>query len=94
MPRAADGSGNALQSPMIRMRQVEQRARPPQTLAWGTLLRRLAFEHAQPPRHPHRPAVAVGQADHAAAAFHRGRGRPCQQHEPDQAEITDQEIIP
>ena len=32
-----DGSGSALQSPITRMRQVEQRARPPQTLACGTL---------------------------------------------------------
>ena len=32
-----DGSGSAVQSPITRMRQVEQRARPPQTLACGTL---------------------------------------------------------
>src|ERR1700681_3624174 len=42
-----DGSGSEVQSPITRMRQVEQRARPPQTLACGTLLRRLAS--APPP---------------------------------------------
>src|ERR1700738_1090979 len=37
-----DGAGSELQSPITRIRQVEHRARPPQTLACGTLLRRLA----------------------------------------------------
>ena len=32
-----DGSGNELVSPLTRMRHVEQRARPPHTLACGTL---------------------------------------------------------
>src|SRR3954463_15375698 len=43
-----DGSGKESQSPITRMRQVEQRARPPQTLAWGTLLRRLASSTLRP----------------------------------------------
>src|SRR5476649_1002947 len=43
-----DGSGNEVQSPITRMRQVEQRARPPQTLACGTLLRRLASSTLRP----------------------------------------------
>src|SRR5713226_10049462 len=43
-----DGSGSDVQSPITRMRQVEQRARPPQTLACGTLLRRLASSTLRP----------------------------------------------
>ncbi len=43
-----DGSGSASWSPMMRMRQVEQRARPPQTLACGTLWRRLASSTESP----------------------------------------------
>src|SRR6266404_9427354 len=43
-----EGSGKESQSPITRMRQVEQRARPPQTLAWGTLLRRLASSTLRP----------------------------------------------
>src|SRR5664279_970226 len=43
-----DGSGRSAQSPITRMRQVEQRARPPQTLACGTLLRRLASSTLRP----------------------------------------------
>src|SRR6266849_2814370 len=43
-----DGSGSDVQSPMMRIRQVEQRARPPHTLACGTLLRRLASSTLRP----------------------------------------------
>src|SRR6202023_659140 len=43
-----DGCGSELESPITRMRQVEQRARPPQTLACGTLLRRLASSTLRP----------------------------------------------
>src|SRR3984893_17936090 len=43
-----DGSGSELQSPITRIRQVEHRARPPQTLAGGTLLRRLASTTLRP----------------------------------------------
>src|SRR6202035_2345384 len=43
-----DGAGKALQSPVTRIRQVEHRARPPQTLACGTLLRRLASSTLRP----------------------------------------------
>src|SRR5260221_5369436 len=43
-----DGCGSDVQSPITRMRQVEQRARPPQTLACGTLLRRLASSTPKP----------------------------------------------
>jgi hypothetical protein len=72
------------------MRQVEQRARPPQTLACGTLLRRL--EHAQSLGHADRAAVAIGQADHAATAFVQRPRRAGQHDDDDQAEIARDEI--
>src|ERR1700687_3911180 len=43
-----DGSGSELQSPITRMRQVEQRARPPHTLAFGAVWRRLASRALTP----------------------------------------------
>src|SRR6202521_5496628 len=43
-----EGSGSELQSPITRIRHVEQRARPPQMLACGTLLRRLALRRLRP----------------------------------------------
>src|SRR5260370_16826405 len=43
-----DGAGSELQSPITRIRQVEHRARPPQTLPCGTLLRRLASTTLRP----------------------------------------------
>src|SRR6478672_3794123 len=43
-----DGAGSELQSPITRIRQVEHRARPPQMLACGTLLRRLASSTLRP----------------------------------------------
>src|ERR1700730_12053433 len=43
-----DGSGNELQSPITRIRQVEHRARPPQTPACGRLLRRLPARMLRP----------------------------------------------
>ena len=43
-----DGFGKALRSLTTLTRQVEQRARPPQTLACGTLLRRLASRTLSP----------------------------------------------
>ena len=53
----------------MRMRQVEQRARPPQTLECGMPKRRLGLEHAQALRHADRPALDVGELDQAATAF-------------------------
>src|SRR3984893_16128535 len=50
-----DGFGSEVQSPITRMRQVEQRARPPQTLAWGALLRTLVLGPVRAPRTQHRP---------------------------------------
>ena len=43
-----DGSGKLSQSPITRIRQVEQRARPPHMLACGTLWRRLASSTLRP----------------------------------------------
>src|ERR1700751_3746060 len=43
-----DGAGSELQSPITRIRQVEHRARPPQMLACGRLLRRLASSTLRP----------------------------------------------
>src|ERR1700692_4574047 len=43
-----DGAGSELQSPITRIRQVEHRARPPQKLEGGTLLRRLASSTLRP----------------------------------------------
>src|SRR5258706_12468341 len=43
-----DGTGSELQSPITRMRQGEQRARPPQMLACGELWRRLAPSTLKP----------------------------------------------
>ena len=51
------------------------------------------LEHAEALRYPDRPAVAVGEIDHAAAALVDGADASCQQGDADQAEIADQEII-
>ena len=75
----------SLQSPMMRMRQVEQRARPPQTLACGHVVAQACLEHAQALRHPDRAAVAIGQVDHAAAALVAGRARRLRQQHDDRA---------
>src|SRR5882757_6686569 len=88
-----DGCGSDAQSPITRMRQVEQRARPPHTLACGTLLRRLASSTLRPFGTPDYPAIAIGQADHAAPPLVQRAGALCQQHTSDQGEITDQEVI-
>jgi hypothetical protein len=47
------------------------------------------LEHAQPPRHADGPAVAVGQADHAAAALVDGASASREQDQAEQAEIAD-----
>ena len=78
---------------MMRMRQVEQRARPPQTLAWGTLLRRLASSTLRPSGNAHGAAVAIGEVDHAAAALIDGAGALGQQRDADQSEIADQGVV-
>ncbi|MEH2552995.1 hypothetical protein V1286_000524 [Bradyrhizobium algeriense] len=51
------------------------------------------LEHAEAPGHPHGPAVAIGEVDHAAAALVDGAGAAGQQRDADQAEITEQEIV-
>src|SRR5882724_6298240 len=51
------------------------------------------LEHAETLRHPDRPAIAVGQVDHAAAALMEGARALCQQGNDQEAEIADQEII-
>ena len=51
------------------------------------------FEHAEAFGHAHRPAVAVTQIDHAGAALVQRAHAPGQQHQPEQAEVTDQEIV-
>ena len=51
------------------------------------------LEHAEALGDPDRPAVAVGEIDHAAAALVDGAGASCQQRDADQAEIAEQEII-
>ncbi len=51
------------------------------------------LEHAQALRHPDRPAVAIGQADHAAAALGDRTHASRRQSQADQAEIADQEIV-
>src|ERR1700682_3814061 len=55
-----EGSGSELQSPIMRIRQVEQRARPPHTLACGTLLRRLASSTLRPFGHANVLPMADG----------------------------------
>src|ERR1700688_4236751 len=47
-PSRRDGRGNAPRSLTTRTRQVEHRARPPQTLACGTLNRRLVSRILRP----------------------------------------------
>ena len=51
------------------------------------------LEHAEAFRHPNRPAVAIGQSDHAVAAFVKRAHAAADQGKTDQAEIADQEII-
>src|SRR6202008_1256693 len=51
------------------------------------------LEHAQALRYAHRPAVAVGEVDHAATALVDGPDAAGQQRDADQAEIAEQEIV-
>src|SRR5260370_39126834 len=51
------------------------------------------LEHAEALRHANRPAVAVGERDHAAAALVQRARAPCQQDKAEQAKISDQEIL-
>src|SRR5712671_6262608 len=51
------------------------------------------FEHAEALRHANRPAIAIGERDHAAAALVQRARAPCQQDKAEQAEISDQEIL-
>ena len=51
------------------------------------------LEHAEALRHPKRPAIAIGQVDHAAAPLGQRAGAPRQQHQSEQAEIAGQEIF-
>ncbi|MEY9711467.1 hypothetical protein ABIF03_003609 [Bradyrhizobium elkanii] len=78
----ADAAGRAARAAAAdaRMRHVVAQAR---------------FQHAQSLRHPERAAVAVGQCNHAAAAFQqRQRTRAArQQHKAEQAEIADRQVI-
>jgi len=83
-----DGAGRPLQSPMMRMRQVEQRARPPHTLACGTLLRRLASSTLNPSA-PEPSFRCHRTGDRAAAPFDEGARTSRQQDKTEQAEIAD-----
>src|SRR5712671_1367541 len=51
------------------------------------------FEHAQAFRHANRPAVAVRQIDHAAAALIQRAHAASDQNKSDQADISNQKII-
>src|SRR6202008_490669 len=51
------------------------------------------FEHAQAFRHANRPAVAVRQIDHAAAAIMQGAHVATAQNKSDQAHISNHKII-
>src|SRR5712672_2482632 len=51
------------------------------------------FEHAEALRHANRPAIAIGERDHAAAALVQRACAPCQQDKAEQAKISDQEIL-
>src|SRR5260370_36097435 len=51
------------------------------------------LEHAEALRHANRPAVAVGERDHAAAALVQRARAPYQQDKAEQAKISDQEIL-
>ena len=59
----------------------------------GYVVAEARLQHAQALRHPHRSAVAVGQADHAAAALVQRACASGQQDKSEQTEIADQEII-
>ncbi len=47
------------------------------------------LKHAEALGHPDRPAIAVGQVDHAAAALMDGARALCQQDKGEQAEVAD-----
>src|SRR6476620_2547179 len=87
-----DGAGSELQSPTTRIRQVEHRARPPQ-MGVRHVISQAGFEHAQAFRLANRPAGAVRQIDHAAAALMQGAHAASDQNKSDQADISNQKII-
>src|SRR5229473_1460608 len=51
------------------------------------------LEHAEALGHANRPAIAIGERDHAAATLVQRARAPCQQDEAEQAKISDQEIL-
>jgi hypothetical protein len=57
------------------------------------LMAKARLEYGQALWDPYGAAIAVGQADHAAAALVERTRSPCQENERDQAKIEDQEII-
>src|SRR6516165_6827987 len=57
------------------------------------LMAKARLEYGKTLRHPYGAAIAVGQADHAAAALDERTRPSCREDERDQAEIADQEII-
>ncbi len=59
----------------------------------GNVVAQARLEHAEAPGNAHRPAVAVGEVDHAAAALVDGAGAAGQQCYADQAEIAEQEKV-
>ena len=59
----------------------------------GNVVAQARLQHAEAPGNAHGAAVAVGEVDHAAAAFVDGAGATGQQRDADQPEITVQEIV-
>ena len=57
------------------------------------IIAKAGFEHAQAFRHANRPAVAVRQVDHAAAALIQRAHAARDQNKSDQADISNQKII-
>jgi hypothetical protein len=51
------------------------------------------LQHAEALRHANRLAIAIGQVDHAGPALVERAHASRQQHNPHQAEVTDQEVI-
>ncbi len=86
-----DGLGKALRSLTTLTRQVEQRARPPQTLACGTLLRRLASSTLRPFRDAHL-AARIRHRDHSAPALVERARAASREHQQDRRRVTDREI--
>jgi hypothetical protein len=80
---SGSGGGSSAGSPATRIRQVEQRPRPPHTDACGIPAQRLASSTGPPDRHLYFLAVEIPDAD-GRAALNEAARRACGECQPEQ----------